>query len=169
MVSKGFSHIIYESNPLQNSGEGTHYFHFTDVETEAQRRLMNCLRPWVAEPGSGSISSHSKFSSLRQCRQKIAFLMGILPEQYAWNASYLGKSHKGLNSDRYLLKVHQMMKDVGPGTVGGLLLGKPCIYPSSGVRVMSTIANYYLSLMCSRFVSTTLLRSIQELNVSCSL
>jgi len=44
--------------------------------------------------------------------------MGILLRQYAWNAFYLGKSDKGLTSDRYLLTVsHQMSKDVGPGSL----------------------------------------------------
>ena len=91
--------------------------------TEAQGRLMNCLRPSILVSGRAKIwiyntSSPSKFNSLRQCKQKTTFLMGILLGQYAWNAFYLGKSDKGLTSDRYLLTVsHQMSKDVGPGSL----------------------------------------------------
>ena len=91
--------------------------------TEDQRRLMNCLRPSILVCGRAKIwiyntSSPSKFSSVRQCRQKTAFLMGILLGQYAWNAFYLGKSDKGLTSDRCLLTVsHQIIKDVGPGSL----------------------------------------------------
>lgn len=93
------------------------------MRTEAHRRLMNCLRPSTFLSGRARIwiyntSSPSKFSSLRQCRQKTAFLMGILLGQYVWNAFYLGKSDKCLTSDRYLLTVsHQIIKDVGPGSL----------------------------------------------------
>ena len=119
------------------------------MRTEAHRRLMNCLRPSTFLSGRARIwiyntSSPSKFSSLRQCRQKTAFLMGILLGQYVWNAFYLGKSDKCLTSDRYLLTVsHQ-----GCGSRFSHL-GKPYIDPSSWVNVKSTTVNYHLSLMCS--------------------